>query len=226
MRILIIEDEKRLSDAIVHILKKEQYQIDAVYDGLEGYNYIMSNIYDMVILDVNLPSMNGFEILRKVRNQNNDTLILMLTARYQVDDKVKGLDLGADDYLAKPFEIKELLARLKALSRRNHKIESDMKSFGDIIYDALNYKLSKADKTVSLTKLEGQLFELLLKRKDMIVSKEVIITNLWGFDTNADDNNVEVYIFFIRKKLKYLGSNVVVKTNRGLGYHLEVNTDV
>lgn len=226
MRLLIIEDERRLSDAISHILEDKNYTVDAVYNGEDGYHYIMTDVYDLVILDVNLPKMDGFEVLRRVRDEGNSTLILMLTARSQVDDKVQGLNLGADDYLPKPFATKELLARLKALSRRNNNIEEDIKTYGDITYDVINYKLTKGSKSVTLTNLEGQLLELLITRKNMIIPKDTIISKLWGFDTRADDNNVEVYIFFLRKKLKYLNSNVVVKTSRGIGYSLEVKTDV
>lgn len=226
MRILLIEDEHRLSDAITHILEKQNYQVDQVFDGEDGYHYIMSGIYDLVLLDVNLPKYNGFEVLKKVRDEGATSLILMLTARAQIDDKVEGLNLGADDYLPKPFATKELLARIKALSRRSQTIESDIKTFGDITYDSLNYKLSKNDKSVSLTHLEGALLDLLITRTSMILSKDIIISRLWGFDTSADDNNVEVYIFFLRKKLKYLESNVQIKTSRGIGYSLEVKKDV
>ena len=226
MRILLVEDERRLSEAISHILEKQNYTVDTVYDGEDGYHYIMSDIYDLVILDVNLPKMNGFEVLRKIRDEGNSTLVLMLTARSQVDDRVEGLNLGADDYLPKPFETKELLARLKALLRRSQSIEDDVKTIGDIRYDALNYKLTKQGKSVALTNLEGQLLDLLITRKSMIISKDTIIQKLWGFDSRADDNNVEVYIFFLRKKLKYLNSNVSIKTSRGIGYSLEVKTDV
>lgn len=226
MRILLVEDERRLSEALVHILKKNKYFVDAVYDGEDGYYFIMSDIYDIVILDVNLPKMNGFEVLKRVREEGNQTLILMLTAKSQIDDKVKGLNLGADDYLPKPFVTNELLARVKALSRRSQKLEEDVKSFGDIIYDSINYKLVKKNKSVTLTNLEGQLLDLLITRNQMIISKDIIISKLWGFDTNIDDNNVEVYIFFLRKKLKYLQSSVSIKTSRGIGYSLEVSKHV
>lgn len=226
MKILLIEDERRLSEAIVHILKESNYQVDAVFDGEDGYHYIMTDVYDIIILDVNLPKMNGFEVLRKVRSEGNQNHILMLTARSELDDKVMGLDLGADDYLPKPFATKELLARLKAISRRTANFETELKNFGDINYDVSNYKLSKNKKSVTLTHLEGQLFELLLARKKMITPKETIIVKLWGYDSEADDNNVEVYIFFLRKKLKYLESRVTIKTTRNVGYSLEVMGNV
>jgi DNA-binding response OmpR family regulator len=179
-----------------------------------------------VILDVNLPKMNGFKVLERVRNEGNQTLILMLTTRSQIDDKVEGLTLGADDYLPKPFATKELLVRIKALLRRSQTTIDDVKIFGDISYDSMNFRLLKEHKSVDLTHLEGQLLDLLMTRKHMIVSKDMIISKLWGFDTRADDNNVEVYIFFLRKKLKYLNSDVVIKTSRGIGYSLEVKKDV
>lgn len=226
MKILLIEDEVRLSEAIAHILKENKYSVDTVYNGEDGYHYIMTNVYDVVLLDVNLPIMNGFEVLKQVRDEGNKSIILMLTARSEIDDKVFGLDLGADDYLPKPFATKELLARIKALGRRNTNYEGDQKRFGDIIFDINNYKLTKKKKSVTLTHLEGQLLELLISRKNMITPKENIIVKLWGYDSEADDNNVEVYIFFLRKKLKYLESNVSIKTTRNVGYSLEVNGNV
>jgi len=222
MKILLVEDERRLNDSITHVLKENKYNVDSVYDGDDGYYYIMSDIYDLVILDVNLPRMSGFEVLKRVREEGNHTLIMMLTARSEVEDRVKGLDLGADDYLPKPFATKELLARVKALGRRNTTFETNEKDFGDITYDSDNFKLSKNDKNVTLTNLEGQLLDLLLSRKNMITPKETIIVKLWGYDSEADDNNVEVYIFFLRKKLKYLESRVTIKTTRNVGYSLEV----
>ncbi|XFA99196.1 response regulator transcription factor [Candidatus Izemoplasma sp. B36] len=226
MKILLIEDEVRLSEAIAHILKENKYSVDTIYNGEDGYHYIMTNVYDVVLLDVNLPIMNGFEVLKRVRDEGNKSIILMLTARSEIDDKVLGLDLGADDYLPKPFATKELLARIKALSRRNTNYEGDQKHFGDLIFDVNNYKLIKKKKSVTLTHLEGQLLELLMSRKHMITPKENIIVKLWGYDSEADDNNVEVYIFFLRKKLKYLESKVTIKTTRNVGYSLEVNGNV
>ncbi len=226
MRILIIEDEVRLAEAISHILKENKYLVDMVTTGDDGYHYIMTDNYDVVILDVMLPVMNGFEILKKVRSEGNNSKIIMLTAKGEVEDKVLGFELGADDYLPKPFATKELLARIKALGRRNLNYESDLKSFGDIVFNASTYKLNSNDKNVTLTYLEGQLLELLLARKNIITPKESIIVKLWGYDSEADDNNVEVYISFLRKKLKYLEASVIIKTTRNVGYSLEVNDNV
>ena len=223
MRVLLIEDELHLSEAIAHLLKKNNYTVDAVYDGLDGYDYIMSDIYDIVILDVMLPSMNGFEVLQKVRGENITVPIIMLTARSQVEDKISGLDYGADDYLTKPFVMDELMARLRALGRRKNKqIEKNILSLGDVNFDKDNLKLYAKDKSVYLTHLESELFQLFVSRKEMITSKEMIIIKLWGYDSDAEDNNAEVYVSFLRKKLRYVSAAVNIKTTRGVGYSLEV----
>ena len=223
MRVLLIEDEVHLSEAIVHLLKKNNYTVDAVYDGMDGYDYIMSDIYDIVILDVMLPSMNGFEILQKVREENIAVPIIMLTARSQVEDKISGLDYGADDYLTKPFVMEELLARLRALGRRkNTNIEKNILSIGDVNFDKDKLKLYSTSKNVYLTHLESELFQLLVSRKEMITSKEMIIIKLWGYDSDAEDNNAEVYVSFLRKKLRYVSDTVNIKTTRGVGYSMEV----
>ena len=226
MRILIVEDETRLAEAIEHILKENKYLVDVVNNGEDGYHYIMSDNYDIVILDVMLPYMNGFEILKKVRQEGILSKIIMLTARAEIEDKVFGLNLGADDYLPKPFNTKELLARIKALSRRNQNYETDIKTIGDVLFNASTYVISKGEISITLTHLEGQLLELLLSRKNIITPKESIIVKLWGYDSEADDNNVEVYISFLRKKLKYLNSSVSIKTTRNVGYSIEVSSNV
>lgn len=227
MRVLIIEDEKHLSEAIAFLLKKNNYTVDAVYDGLDGYYAIQSNIYDLVILDVMLPSLDGYEILRRVRNEKNAVSILMLTAKAQIYDKVQGLDLGADDYLAKPFANEELLARLRALVRRKDKpFESSIVMIGDVSFDKDKLEIYNQNKHVNLTHLEFELLDLLVTRKNTLTSKEIIITKLWGFDTEAEDNNVEVYISFLRKKLSFISKKVKIKTTRNVGYGLEVDKDV
>ena len=227
MRVLVIEDERHLSEAIVHLLKRNNYTVDAVYDGIDGYDYIVSDIYDIVLLDVMLPSMNGYEILRKVREENNTTTILMLTAKSQIEDRVLGLDYGADDYLTKPFANEELLARLRALSRRKNKVfEGTNTKIGDISFDKNKLEISKGTKSVNLTHLEFELLDLLISRNGMKTPKEMIITKLWGFDSDAEDNNVEVYISFLRKKIRFISDNVIIKTTRNVGYSLEVNNDV
>ncbi len=227
MRVLVVEDEMHLNEAITHLLKQNNYTVDSVYDGIDGYDYILSDIYDIVVLDVMLPSMNGFEILRKVRAEGNKTTILMLTAKSQIGDKVQGLDYGADDYLTKPFAKEELLARLRALSRRKDKIlEDEKQKIGDLHFNKNKLEISNDTKKVSLTHLEFELFDLLMTRKGMITPKEMIITKLWGYDTDAQDNNVEVYISFLRKKIKYISQNVIIKTTRNVGYSIEVTDNV
>ena len=224
MRILLIEDEKRLSDAIVHLLKRNNHLVDAVYDGESGYDYIMSDIYDVVILDVMLPKMNGFDVLKNVRQEDNQVPIIMLTARSQVEDKVHGLDYGADDYLSKPFETEELLARLRALGRRKStEMVQETFKVGDVEFDQRTLKLSSSKKSVVLSHLESELFMLLYNNQKIITSKEMIIVKLWGYDSDAEDNNVEVYISFLRKKLRFVSKAVCIKTTRGVGYSLEVN---
>ncbi|MBU1093589.1 MAG: response regulator transcription factor [Firmicutes bacterium] len=223
MRILLIEDEKHLSEALVHLLKHNNYLVDAVYDGMDGYNYIKSEIYDIVILDIMLPSLSGLEILRRIRMEKISIPVLMLTAKTQIHDKVLGLDYGADDYLSKPFATEELLARLRALSRRkNNTIEPDELIIGDIQYNNRTLSIIGNNKVVSLSHLENELFYLLVVNKNYIVSKESIIVKLWGYDSNAEDNNVEVYISFLRKKLKYVSEKVTINTTRNVGYKLEV----
>lgn len=223
MKILLIEDEVHLSEAIVHLLKQNNHTAIAIYDGLEGYNEILTGIYDVVILDVMLPNLNGFEVLKRVRDEGVETPIIMLTARSQVEDKVSGLNYGADDYLTKPFATEELLARLKALGRRkNVHIEKDVIELADITFDKDTMKLASTTKQVFLTKLESELFILLQDRLHMITSKDQIIVKLWGYNSEAIDNNVEVYISFLRKKLRYVSARLQIKTTRGVGYSLEV----
>lgn len=223
MRILLIEDEKHLCEALVHLLKHNHYLVDAVHDGMDGYNYIKSDIYDIVILDIMLPSLSGLEVLRRIRMENIHVPVLMLTAKSQIQDKVLGLDYGADDYLAKPFDTEELLARLRAIGRRkNNTIEPDEISIGDIQYNNRTLSILGNHKVVSLSHLENELFYLLVDHKDYFVSKESIILKLWGYDSDAEDNNVEVYISFLRKKLKYVSEKVTINTTRNVGYKLEV----
>ncbi len=223
VRILVVEDEKRLSEALVHILKKKNYTVDAVYDGEDGLDYIMSGIYDVVVLDNMLPKMNGIEILKQIRHDGIDVPVIMLTALGEISDKVKGLDSGADDYLAKPFDTEELLARIRALGRRKGEIVAeDRLSFGDISLDASNLKLFYSGGEMELTLKEAQLLEHLILHKNMVSSKEQIIEKLWGFESEAEANHVEVYIHFLRNKLAAASKNVVISTVRGVGYTLKI----
>jgi len=223
MRILIVEDEVHLAEALVQILKKNNYTADAVYDGEEGLDNALSGIYDLVILDIMLPKMDGISILKKMRKERISTPVILLTAKGDVSDKVIGLDSGADDYLAKPFATEELLARVRALSRRKGEvINENILEFGDIELNTSSLKLTNSIKDVKLTLKEYELLELLIMRKNVVTPKELIIEKLWGFDSQAEYNNVEVYVSFLRKKLQYLESKVYISTIRGVGYMLEV----
>ncbi|NLU09913.1 MAG: response regulator transcription factor [Tepidanaerobacter acetatoxydans] len=222
MRILIVEDELHLAEALTQILKKNNYTVDAVHDGESGLDNALSGIYDLIILDIMLPKMNGISILKRIRKQEIATPVILLTAKGEISDKVMGLDSGADDYLPKPFATEELLARIRALSRRKGDILPDSSlKYGDIELDALNLKLSKDSKDVKLTLKESELLEFLMLRKNIVTSKELIIEKLWGFDSEVEPNNVEVYISFLRKKLSFLNSKVSIVTVRGVGYILE-----
>jgi DNA-binding response OmpR family regulator len=224
MRILLVEDELHLAEAISQILKKQNYTVDMVHDGEAGLDYALSDIHDLIILDIMLPKMNGLDVLSTLREENILTPVLMLTAKGEISDRVRGLDSGADDYLPKPFATEELLARIRALSRRKGEIvSSEAMHFGDIALNTETLLLSKGSKEIKLTLRESELLEFLILRKGLIASKELIIDKLWGFDSEAEHNNVEVYISFLRKKLNYLGSNAMITTTRGVGYALEVS---
>ncbi len=225
MRILLIEDEKPMAQALSEILRTEQYETDTFLDGVEGNEAALSGIYDLIILDVMLPGKNGYAIAKDVRSAGLKTPILMLTARTGTDDKVEGLDSGADDYLTKPFETKELLARIRALIRRGEFDMSDEK--GDIVSGKL--RLSKdtlmlantANSTeIRLSEKEYHIMEYLMLNKGKIISKENLALKIWGYENETEYNNVEVYISFTRKKLKFVGSDMEIKAVRGIGYEL------
>jgi two-component system, OmpR family, response regulator ArlR len=221
MKLLIIEDEVRLCEALAEILKKNKYIVDAVHDGEAGLDYGMSDVYDAIILDIMLPKMDGVEVLRQLRANHINTPVIMLTARYMTDDKVDGLDAGADDYLTKPFETDELLARLRALTRRKGEIQPENLSIGDLTLNTHTSELSCGDKPISLSLKEFQMMEILFRNADRIITKELLIEKVWGFDSEAVHNNVEVYVSFLRKKMKHLGSQVEIQTARGIGYRIK-----
>lgn len=224
MRILIVEDEKALAEALGQILVKNNFSVDMVFDGEAGLDYILSDIYDVAVLDIMLPKMDGISILKEARKNKITTPIIMLTAKSELSDKVLGLDNGADDYLTKPFETQELLARIRALLRRKGEaLGNNDISFGDIILNLGSCQLTGAKKFIKLGLKEFQIMELLIKNPGQIFTKEKLIEKVWGFDSDAEYNNVEVYISFLRKKLNYLDSKVSIKTSRGLGYYLEDN---
>lgn len=221
MRILVIEDEVRLCEALVQILKKHNYTVDSDTDGESGLDDALSEIYDVVVLDIMLPKIDGITILKKIRSEGIDVPVILLTAKDSIHDKVTGLDSGADDYLTKPFNTEELLARIRALGRRRGEIiEPDALSFGDISLDTQTMRLTGRGGDISLTLKECELLEYLIIHKDVIASKEQIIEKLWGFDSDAEANHVEVYVSFLRKKLRHVHSDIKINAVRGVGYKL------
>ncbi|HAN21026.1 MAG: DNA-binding response regulator [Clostridiales bacterium GWF2_36_10] len=221
MRILIVEDEVRLADTLGEIMHTQKYAYDIVYNGADGLSYGESDIYDVIVLDIMLPKMNGFDVVKNLRNKKIKTPVILLTARDEILDKVKGLDCGADDYLTKPFSAEELLARIRAVSRRQGEVVLDELKFADIILNLANYSLSSGKKSVHLGYKEFEIMRLLMSNHTSVVPKEDILTKVWGYDSEAEDNNVEVYISFLRKKLQFLDSKVNISTVRKIGYHLE-----
>ena len=223
MRILIVEDELPLAEALTQILKKNNYTVDTVNDGEAGLDNALSDIYDLILLDIMLPKIDGISILKNIREEGITTPVILLTAKGEISDKVAGLDSGADDYLPKPFATQELLARIRSVSRRKGEILKDNTlKLGDIELNPSTLKLSKGSKDIKLILKESELLELLISRKNATSSKELIIEKLWGFDSEVDNNHVEVYVSFLRKKLFFLDSEVVITTVRGVGYILEV----
>jgi len=222
MRLLLVEDEKRMAQALCEILRQEKYEVDHYANGLDGLAAIESDIYDIIILDVMLPGMNGYEIAKKARQNGIRTPILMLTAKAELDDKVTGLDSGADDYLTKPFMTKELLARLRALSRRNINTADGTLSYGDISLDTNTSTLSCTTnaQSVRLSEKEYRILEYLIANQGQILTREQLAVKIWGFDSEAEYNNVEVYMSFTRKKLSFVGARAEIKAVRGIGYEL------
>ncbi len=223
MRVLLVEDEVRLAEAVKHILESNRYVVDVCHDGESGLDYALSDVYEIIILDIMLPKIDGFTILKEIRETGNNVPILMLSAKSETSDKVQGLDNGADDYLTKPFETEELLARMRAMTRRKGDVQDiEHLSFGDITLDTMNLTLFCKGESIPITLKEKEIIELFINRKGQVTSKEYMIEKLWGFDSVAEDNHVEVYVSFIRKKLKFLKSDTQIKTIRGVGYKLEV----
>jgi len=224
MKLLLIEDEIKLAEALSEILKLEKYIVDTFHDGISGLEAALSGIYDVIVLDVMLPGKNGFEVIRELRKAGIKTPVLMLTAKSELEDKVMGLDSGADDYLTKPFMTKELLARLRAVCRRKADIENDTLRYGDLKLYLENCTLSceKTGLFVRLGAKEYQLLEYLFINKGRIISREQLALKIWGYDNEAEYNNVEVYISFTRKKISFVGSAVSIKAIRGMGYELQV----
>ena len=220
MQILIVEDDVRLAKAVGKILEDNNYQVDMVHDGQSGLDWGESGIYDVIILDIMLPKMDGFEVARELRRAGVDTPLLMLTARAQIPDKIEGLDSGADDYMTKPFSPAELLAHLRALTRRQGPVVFETMELGDLKLNLESHDLSCGAKSINLSFKEFSIMRILMASKNQIVSKETLIAKVWGVESTADDNNVEAYISFLRKKLKFLGSTTAITTVRKVGYRL------
>jgi len=222
MRLLLVEDEKRMAQALCEILRLEKYEVDHFANGLQGLAAIESCVYDIVILDVMLPGMNGYEIAKRARQKGIRTPILMLTAKSELDDKVTGLDSGADDYLTKPFMTKELLARLRALGRRSINTSDGTLTYGDISLDtnASTLSCTRNGQSVRLSEKEYRTLEYLISNSKQILTREQLAVKIWGFESEAEYNNVEVYMSFTRKKLAFVGARTEIKAVRGIGYEL------
>ncbi len=225
MHILIVEDELRLADTLRELFVSQKHSVDAVFDGADGLYYAERGDYDVIVLDLMLPKMSGFEVLSELRRKKISTPVLVLTARDGVDDKVKGLDLGADDYLTKPFSADELFARVRALSRRKGEVVLSELSFGDIVLSLSAYSLTCGTKSVHLGGKEFEMMRVLMLNRGLILSKETLINKIWGGDSDVMDNNVEAYVSFLRKKLGFLGSCVQICSARKQGYYLSEGGD-
>lgn len=222
MKILLVEDEVALSNAVKKILEHQGYLVDAVYTGNAAVGFAGESGYSLIILDVMLPELDGFEVVQILRKKHINTPVLMLTARTAISDKVKGLNFGADDYMAKPFDPDELVARVGALTRRRGDVILNKIGWEDLTLDINSAVLSCGDESVQLSRKEFDVMKIFFYNPKMTVTNEMLIADVWGIDSDATDNNVEVYISFLRKKLKYLGSNVTIKKQQKLGYRMEV----
>ena len=222
MRVLVIEDETRLAATLRDLLEMDGYTADVCHDGEAGLDNALSGIYDVVLLDVMLPKLDGFTVLRRLREAGNAVPVLMLTARSEVSDKVEGLDRGADYYLTKPFDPKELLACVRALARRQPELRNTgILEFGGLRLDKNSFTLSCGERSVRLSRKEFDICELLMLNRNLVLTKESLLLKIWGYESNAEDNNVEVYISFLRKKLAHIQARVKIRTIRMVGYCLE-----
>lgn len=223
MKLLYAEDERELSEAVTDILTYHNYIVDAVYDGESALAYAEVESYDGIILDIMMPKMSGLEVLKKLRQNGCTTPVLLLTAKSQIEDKIEGLDMGADDYLAKPFVMGELLARIRAMLRRRENFVPDILKCGNLSLNLSNYNLYSDSGAVTLTKLEFQIMELLMQNRGVYYSTESIFEKVWGYDSDADIGVVWVYISYLRKHLEALNANAQIKVKRNIGYTLEVS---
>ena len=218
MRLLLAEDEVEMSNALVKILKSNNYSVDAVYNGDDALDYIETDVYDGAILDIMMPGMSGIEVLKEARKNGITTPVLLLTAKSEIDDRVEGLDSGADDYLTKPFAMKELLARVRAITRRRDEVVDTNLTFGNVTLDRLTYQMSASGGSVKLGNKDFQMLEMLMTNPGQIISVEQFMDKIWGYDSEAELNVVWVYISNIRKKLKSINADITIKAHRGVGY--------
>ena len=221
MRLLLAEDEKELSAALTAIFKHNNYSVDAVYNGEDALDYLQTDLYDAAILDIMMPKMDGLTVLKKIREQGSNVPIIMLAAVSGVDNKVTGLDLGADDYLTKPFSTKELLARVRAITRRKEDLTNSVLTFADLNLNRTTYELSCGEKHIKLSNKDFQMLEMLMVSPGQIISTEQFMDKIWGYDSNAELNVVWVYISNLRKKLNQIHSEVTIKATHNLGYSVE-----
>ena len=225
MRILLAEDEKEMSNAIVAVLKHEHYSVDAVYDGQDALDYLETGLYDGAILDIMMPKMDGVSVLKEIRKQGMDVPVILLTAKSEIDDKVEGLDAGADDYLTKPFAMKELLARLRAITRRQGEVTDQIMEFSNLKLDRSTFMISTEKGSLRLANKEFQMLEMLLSNPGQIISTDQFMDKIWGYDTETELNVVWVYVSYLRKKLSKIGAKVNIKAARGVGYLVEAEHD-
>lgn len=224
MRILIVEDEKALSRVLVKIFEKNYYSVDAVYNGQEALDYIATSNYDIVLMDVMMPVMDGITALKKIRADGNQIPVLLLTAKSEVDDKVMGLDSGANYYITKPFDTKELLAAVRAITRKEEQTDNRL-HFGNITLDTSTYELASDTDNVKLTNKEFQMMEMFMSNPKILVSADTLMERIWGYDSDSEINVVWAYISYLRKKLKNLNANFTIKSSRNSGYSLELTDD-
>lgn len=228
MNILVAEDEKRLAEALRYLLERENYHVDVVHDGQQALDFVESQIsYSLFIFDIMMPRLNGLELLGRIRKHAVDTPVLMLTALSQTTDKVKGLDQGADDYMTKPFQPDELLARVRALTRRKGEVVLDILEYGDLSLNLNSHYLSSSNSMekhgVRLSEKEFEVLSVLMRHPNQVISKDQLIADVWGYDSYVENNNAEAYISFLRKKLRHLTSITAIETIRGLGYTLTIS---
>ena len=221
MRILLAEDERALSKALVKIFEKSNYSIDAVYDGQEALDYLEGGNYDAAVLDIMMPEVDGITVLKKLRETGSDLPVLLLTAKSEVDDKVLGLDSGADYYLTKPFDAKELLAAIRAITRSGSEVDTRLR-FGELTLDRTSFELASVSSGVVLSNKEFQMMEMLMAKPGSVVSVDAFMDHIWGYDTETESNVVWVYISYLRKKIASLGSDVKIKAIRNAGYTLTI----